>query len=156
MIDFPYMFDHQKACGWPPSPWTLTLRYIHANTAFLDQLISIIHWLNHVKADFFDVESHHFGRSNSSPMAFLTACDFMSGWPSGWPSENKWPFSMMSQPMRKPGMPQGLERPDKTMELRRPALLGAAPSPRMAVYILGWERPGEAPGEAPTWGDMGR
>ena len=118
------------------------LRYIHANTSFLDQLISIIHWLNHVKADFFDVESHHFGRSNSSPMAFLTACDFisgwLSGWPSGWPSENQWPFSMMSQPMRKPGMPQGLERPDKTMELRRPALLGgAAPSPRMAVYILG-------------------
>lgn len=55
------------------------LRYIHANTSFLDQLISIIHWLNHVKADFFDVESHHFGRSNSSPMAFLTACDFISG-----------------------------------------------------------------------------
>lgn len=79
-------------------------------------------------------------------------------WPSGWLSENQWPFSMMSQPMRKPGMPQGLERPDRTMELRRPALLGgAAPSPRMAVYILGvlYPRPGEAPGEAPTWGDMG-
>ena len=47
---------------------------------------------------------------------------------------------MMSHPMRKPGMPQGLERPDKQMELRRPTLLGgpeAPSSPRMAVYILG-------------------
>ena len=53
----------------------------------------------------------------------------------------KRPFSMMSQPTRKPGIPQGLERPDRTMEFLRPALLGgpAAPaaSPRMAVYILG-------------------
>ena len=44
-------------------------------------------------------------------------------------------FSMMSQPIRKPGIPHGFDRPDKTMEFGRPTLVGAL-SPSMAPYIL--------------------
>lgn len=47
-------------------------------------------------------------------------------------------FSMMSQPIRKPGIPHGFDRPDKTMEFGRPTLVGAV-SPSMAPYILSFK-----------------